>query len=687
MNDNKNRKKVRILTAGLLMLCMLTACGLGGGKKPASSEENQTVQENTSGKAADSNQPAGKEQTEIPEDSILNFQNDSGFARLREDMEKGDVPIECSALYDQGGSRPEVKVTDQTVIRELYEELAKMTVGNKSDTSVTDSYHRITFRLRNDKYVTFNFEGEDLFCWQNDNYTVTNGSSLWYHVRQLQQAQMNTSEQQTAKTAEKNKGQTAGNGAQQKSDTDASKTGTSSAAKSSSNSASKTEDTNALSGKRPEDTKNNRDLDDGVNTSGLDKSASIQSENEQNDVEGGAGSPDENLVSDAGRGKNVNAAEPGAFSGNIAAGKDEAVSDSPSATAPETSSEQKNTASDQAASDQEQSPSASTGDSSGEKTEQMPSVKDTYKPVYLDPASDMYEAYTDIIHAYADLLTQDKDTFRTAYDQGAYRDGGDASGQEVKDWINYELILDCFTDEDGADLLYGLRDYNEDGTPELVIVLAHGDEFKQVREIYSFDGKRAVRLFTGPVTLAYRVDLYLLPDNTFRVHGSGGATAGGEGICAIAKGGTGLEILEEYVYDEALYGSMDHISPTGETLTMEAFDEKYGDTSNPAEGIELKAVSKDAQVTDAPAADSSASAEEETSADEKTPAETQEETQEESQDPSAQDESEDHAASEEAADPADVEETESKEVEESAGEETPTEEEPTAEDEQPAEEG
>jgi hypothetical protein len=54
MNDNKNRKKVRILTAGLLMLCMLTACGLGGGKKPASSEENQTVQENTSGKAADS---------------------------------------------------------------------------------------------------------------------------------------------------------------------------------------------------------------------------------------------------------------------------------------------------------------------------------------------------------------------------------------------------------------------------------------------------------------------------------------------------------------------------------------------------------------------------------------------------------------------------------------------------------
>ena len=195
MNDNKNRKKVRILTAGLLMLCMLTACGLGGGKKPASSEENQTVQENTSGKAADSNQPAGKEQTEIPEDSILNFQNDSGFARLRKDMEKGDVPIECSALYDQGGSRPEVKVTDQTVIRELYEELAKMTVGNKSDTSVTDSYHRITFRLRNDKYVTFNFEGEDLFCWQNDNYTVTNGSSLWYHVRQLQQAQMNTSQQ------------------------------------------------------------------------------------------------------------------------------------------------------------------------------------------------------------------------------------------------------------------------------------------------------------------------------------------------------------------------------------------------------------------------------------------------------------------------------------------------------------
>ena len=186
----KRKKGVRLLATAAVVVCMLTACGFGKGKESA--KDNKAAQEET---AAENNTPSSG--SEIAENSIVNFNNDKAYARLKSDMEKGDTPIECNVLYDVGGARPDVTVTDETKIKEIYDQLAKITVGEKRSRSVTDSYHHITFRLRNDTYVSFYFEGEDLFCWEKDNYAVSGGSALWYTVRGLQDTAM----EEAAKTA------------------------------------------------------------------------------------------------------------------------------------------------------------------------------------------------------------------------------------------------------------------------------------------------------------------------------------------------------------------------------------------------------------------------------------------------------------------------------------------------------
>ena len=188
--NEKRKKGIRLLAASAVVVCMLTACGFGKGKESA--QDNKAAQEQT---AAENGTPSTG--SEIAENSIVNFKNDKAYARLKSDMEKGDTPIECNVLFDVGGARPDVTVTDEAKIKEIYDQLAKITVGEKSTRSVTDSYHHITFRLRNDTYVSFYFEGEDLFCWEKDNYAVSGGSALWYTVRGLQDTAM----EEAAKTA------------------------------------------------------------------------------------------------------------------------------------------------------------------------------------------------------------------------------------------------------------------------------------------------------------------------------------------------------------------------------------------------------------------------------------------------------------------------------------------------------
>ena len=126
----------------------------------------------------------------IPEKSILWFQDNEGGKKLMEAMNDGNIPQECNVLYDEMGSRPEVTVTDVETITDLYNRLALMSVGEKSDMSITDSYHHIRFTLQDGTTVGWSFEGKDLLNIGTENYDVKDEGNLWLAVRQLQEKAM-----------------------------------------------------------------------------------------------------------------------------------------------------------------------------------------------------------------------------------------------------------------------------------------------------------------------------------------------------------------------------------------------------------------------------------------------------------------------------------------------------------------
>ena len=204
-------------------------------------------------------------------------------------------------------------------------------------------------------------------------------------------------------------------------------------------------------------------------------------------------------------------------------------------------------------------------------------------------------AYTDIVRTYASYLEQDSKAFLDAYDAGQYGSSSTAvSGSD----INYELIASYFTIPEYTEMHYAVRDYNEDGTPELVILLSSdGGSYPQIWAGYTFDGTRVVPLFTGECRLGYRIDLYTLPDNAFLIHGGGGALMGDDTICRIADDRSGLVVEDTYVYDEQANGSRDHIG-IHQTLTDEEFQTRYYDGMvSAADGLSLQSVSSGASVT------------------------------------------------------------------------------------------
>ena len=259
-HSGKKRKNGKILITAALTVCMLTACSFGGkgsSKEPASTQNQTVTQQGGS-------QQGGSQKSEpaVSENSIVNFQNEKGFVKLREDMKNGDIPIECNVLYDEEGSRPDVTVTDQETIRNIYGQLADITVGDKTDMSVTDSYHHITFRLRNDTYVSFYFEGEDIFCCGEDNYTVSGSRNLWNTVRQLQDVAIREKQNQTrnqTQTADQSQSQQSGT-----SKTGGTKEGTKDGTKAENSSDKDSTKENRVTGDISDETKEGKD----VSTSG-----------------------------------------------------------------------------------------------------------------------------------------------------------------------------------------------------------------------------------------------------------------------------------------------------------------------------------------------------------------------------------------------------------------------------------
>lgn len=167
--------KIKSIVISALMLCVLMLAACSG----------KTQQEP---EPAPAPAPGGGTEavTDIPEGSILLFQNDEGAAKLIKDMEEGRVPVECRAMYDEMGSRPEVVMTDPEQITEAYNRLSGMIIGGKSDMGITDCYHYIFFKLQDGTSVGWRFEGTGLLCWGSDNYEVTQPGTIWRMVTDLQ---------------------------------------------------------------------------------------------------------------------------------------------------------------------------------------------------------------------------------------------------------------------------------------------------------------------------------------------------------------------------------------------------------------------------------------------------------------------------------------------------------------------
>lgn len=623
--NNSKKKQSRFLVTAAVLACMLTACSFGRGKESPSQSSQQA-------QAVSQTQNSGLQASGsvLPEDSILNFQKDKEFARLQSDMKNGDIPIECNVLYDEDGARPDVTVTDKDTIREIYDQLADITVGDKSSEKVTGSYHHITFRLRNDTYVTFNFEGEKLFCWGVDNYTVTGGNNLWNSVRRLQMAEMNSQDQ--AK-------QTAGNTTQTE-QASASKTTASSAKNSDKNSTKESEksEKTGLTGKNAPKAENGVEItadqsgsssaseDKAKSENGLAgeasktskeaaskgvepaKDAAQKTETDKKASEtpsGNAQKPAQTQPSDA---KETQPADPAGNSDNAAkdsgtvlpdAGADTGDS-AKAAEGADTGKTAKPAESAGTSTSAQTEPAAEPSDSSTASTAGTAQAAEETADPGLDPA--IAEAYTDIVRAYAKVFSIDKEKFMEAFSEGLYSKEAPNSGlaADFDERINYDLYLDLYTGSLEGDAAYGLHDYNKDGIQELVIAVVDGD-YKTLRAMYTFDGKKAVSLFTGSINPAYRVDVFSLPDEEFLVHSSGGAASGGDTICRIAEDASGMKIIAEYEYDATKTGNLDHISKTGEVLTEEEFYDKYSETSNPADGLTYEKVSEDAVVSLQPA--------------------------------------------------------------------------------------
>ena len=160
-------KKFRILLSALLITAAMLLSACSGSQQAAEAP------------------PQSGEASVLPEDSILAFNNDEGSAKLVRFFEEGNVPEEASFRYDQMGANPEITLTDPEQIQELYELLSQVTVSGETDMSVTDCYHFVQFKLAEDCYIHYSFEGSEIYCLGNRNYSIENSKELFRFMSSL----------------------------------------------------------------------------------------------------------------------------------------------------------------------------------------------------------------------------------------------------------------------------------------------------------------------------------------------------------------------------------------------------------------------------------------------------------------------------------------------------------------------
>ena len=157
--------KYLLLCLLVLMIGSLAACGQ---KKTETDPESKTTNA-----------------TEFPVNSILYFNDDEGSSELIQYFEDGNVPEEANALYDQMGSNPEITITDADTIKELYKYLGMVKVDGETNESITDCYHYVQFKLADDHYIYYTFEGTDIWSYGGKNYSISNSDKLFSLIKEL----------------------------------------------------------------------------------------------------------------------------------------------------------------------------------------------------------------------------------------------------------------------------------------------------------------------------------------------------------------------------------------------------------------------------------------------------------------------------------------------------------------------
>ena len=647
MDLYKNWKRCAASVAAAVVAAgLISGCGLlrdigkpsadsGTGTTPQSGQEREEKQERASSIRAS-----------IPEDSILFFENDPGLARLLADMETGEIPVECDILYDEEGARPEVAVKDPGMIRELFDRLSRVTVGSRNGMSVTDAWHYMSFRLRNDTNVVCFFNGEGLLLRGQDTYTISGAGPLFTYIRKLQDdavaMEKARASQQGAEASSGSDKSSAGSSKKSAAKKESSKEDESrekSSDKESSGNhtaggtAAQDRDGQTLSVIQypsvpldpwSED-RNEAQAEAGGKAETEKQAADQETKPQQEDTSSGAresrpqqtdGQAEDQEIpsgqSDTRQGTiPADPAETGktAESESPAAAREEGTTASTASTASAASETADKASTASAAADKASTASAaadkaSTASAAADKSSTASTAADKAStasaaaesagtaaaavPAEGDRAAAADRAYIMIEGAYAKYLSMEREEFLGKYENGTLGKAEDASEfGEMEKLLNYDVLRDYFAEPENNGIYSARHDYDGDSTPELVIAIGYA-EYRQIRAVYTFDGSRAVSLFQGEHALGERTALYTLPDRTFLYHASGGAAAGGDMICRIAEGGTGLEVLAEYEYDEQKNGTTDHIGRE-ETLTDEQFREKYQSKAKKAEdGLDFR---------------------------------------------------------------------------------------------------
>ena len=151
-----------ILMLLVLMMGLLAACG-----------QSEPKEETGSGSLG------------IPADSILFYNDDEGSAELIRYFAEGNVPEEANILYDQMGSNPDITITDADTIKELFDRLSKVEVVRETNESITDCYHHVQFKLADDDYIYYSFEGSEIWCCGTKRCSINDNANLFGYMKDL----------------------------------------------------------------------------------------------------------------------------------------------------------------------------------------------------------------------------------------------------------------------------------------------------------------------------------------------------------------------------------------------------------------------------------------------------------------------------------------------------------------------